>query len=679
MESGKLTKINVSGSVYPDNNGTYVAPHVHDFTYTANDGKLTATCNGNGDCDYKTSPLTLTLTAPTSLVYDGNAKAFTFADGEANAWEAAGLELPTITYAAKSGSSLTSDKAVNAGSYKASITVDTDKTASLDFEITKATPYIKTNPESNDIDYGQKLADSTLAGGYAQVSSTNTTQVGGLFEWTNPDTVPGLDDSEVTEYDVTFTPADTNNYNTVSCKVKIKVNHTHAPVLVNGQAPTESASGWKDYYKCNCNALFEDENGTTPIENLDAWKAQDGNGYIAPLVHSITPVNGQDATDTEAGYKPYYECKNCGKYYEDDTGLVEIPDINAWKAEGGNGYIPPLAPESYTVTFNMNGHGTQIDAQTVKKGNKVIKPGDPTATGYTFGGWYKEAACTTAWNFGNETVTGNTTLFAKWTAKTYDVTFVGNFDGSKYSEKITETYDSNYVLPQKNPVRPNHSFAGWFTKAEGGDQVTAESVVKVTKNTTLYAHWTAYNVAPVELLTAKTSGSKAIKLSWNSVPGATKYVVYGNKCGKSFKKLKTTTGKTYTVKKISGKKLKAHKTYKFYVVAYTANGTVKSKSVHFITQNRNGKYANVKSIKAKVNAVTLSSGATKKIGATYKMYYGKKHIKKSHGAALRYISNCPTVATVNSSGVVTAKAAGTATIYIQDIGGKYCKTTVTVK
>lgn len=181
------------------------------------------------------------------------------------------------------------------------------------------------------------------------------------------------------------------------------------------------------------------------------------------------------------------------------------------------------------------------------------------------------------------------------------------------------------------------------------------------------------------LLKGAASGSKAVKLSWNSVPGATKYVIYGQKCGKKYKKLKTITGKTYKVKKVSGKKLKAHKTYKFYVVAYTANGTVKSKEIHFVTAKTMGRYANVKSIKAKYSSLKLNAGATKTIGATYKMYKGKKHIKKSHGAALRYISDCPAVATVSSSGVVTAKSPGTATIYIQDIGGKYCVTTVNVK
>lgn len=332
-----------------------VAPaHTHAFTYTANNGKITATCVDGCDDGYDTDPLTLTLTAPESLVYDGNAKGFTFADGEADAWTGAGLELPTITYAAKSGSTLTSDKAVDAGSYTVSVTVDTDKTASLDFEITKATPYIKTPPAPNEIEYGQKLADSTLFGGYVQVSSTDSTQIAGLFEWTEPNTVPAIADSEATLFDVTFTPADEKNYNTVSCQVTIKVNHTHSPEMVAGQAPTKTEPGWKDYYECIC-----------------------------------------------------------GERYEDAAGSILIPDLAVWKAEGGNGYIPPLAPTKFTVTFDMNGHGAQVAPQTVGEGGTATRPADPQAEGWTFGGWYADAAFSGKFDFGT-VITADTIVYAKW-------------------------------------------------------------------------------------------------------------------------------------------------------------------------------------------------------------------------------------------------------------------------
>lgn|GEM_PF-2732553 len=69
---------------------------------------------------------------------------------------------------------------------------------------------------------------------------------------------------------------------------------------------------------------------------------------------------------------------------------------------------------SYTVTFNSNG-GTSVASQTVKDGRTVTKPADPTRTGYTFSGWYSDQKRTTAWDFDKDTVSGDMTLYAKWT------------------------------------------------------------------------------------------------------------------------------------------------------------------------------------------------------------------------------------------------------------------------
>lgn len=48
-------------------------------------------------------------------------------------------------------------------------------------------------------------------------------------------------------------------------------------------------------------------------------------------------------------------------------------------------------------------------------GSKVTEPTAPTAEGYTFGGWYKESACSDDWDFGTDTVQDSMTLYAKWT------------------------------------------------------------------------------------------------------------------------------------------------------------------------------------------------------------------------------------------------------------------------
>lgn len=71
--------------------------------------------------------------------------------------------------------------------------------------------------------------------------------------------------------------------------------------------------------------------------------------------------------------------------------------------------------ELFDVTFNMQDHGTAIPSQTIADGGLVTEPADPEADGYTFGGWFKEAGATNEWDFANDTVTEDTTLYAKWT------------------------------------------------------------------------------------------------------------------------------------------------------------------------------------------------------------------------------------------------------------------------
>lgn len=80
-------------------------------------------------------------------------------------------------------------------------------------------------------------------------------------------------------------------------------------------------------------------------------------------------------------------------------------------------------------------------------------------------------------------------LYAGWKAKTFTVSFdLNGGSGLQISGKQV-TYDSTYgTLP--TPSRTGYTFAGWFTAASGGTQVTASTVVKILANQTLYAHWT---------------------------------------------------------------------------------------------------------------------------------------------------------------------------------------------
>ena len=160
----------------------------------------------------------------------------------------------------------------------------------------------------------------------------------------------------------------------------------------------------------------------------------------------------------------------------------ELREIVTESAE----YAAQWTANDNAVTFVTNG-GTDVAGQTVKTDEKITKPSDPTRTGYTFGGWYTDQNCTKAWNF-DDTVSDAMTLYAKWTANTYEVTLNLNYDGAAEATKITVTYDGTYSA-LKTPERAGYDFLGWFTAKTDGEQVTADSKVSITAPQTLYAHW----------------------------------------------------------------------------------------------------------------------------------------------------------------------------------------------
>lgn len=67
----------------------------------------------------------------------------------------------------------------------------------------------------------------------------------------------------------------------------------------------------------------------------------------------------------------------------------------------------------YVVTFDSQS-GSSVSAIPVVPNTLITAPADPTRAGYTFAGWYREPSFTTPWDFGVDTVSSNTTLYARW-------------------------------------------------------------------------------------------------------------------------------------------------------------------------------------------------------------------------------------------------------------------------
>ncbi|TLG77228.1 InlB B-repeat-containing protein [Culicoidibacter larvae] len=73
------------------------------------------------------------------------------------------------------------------------------------------------------------------------------------------------------------------------------------------------------------------------------------------------------------------------------------------------------AAVTFTVDFESNGGTAVASLLDIADGATIIAPTAPTRDGFTFAGWYTDAALTTLWNFNSDIVTSDMTLYAKWT------------------------------------------------------------------------------------------------------------------------------------------------------------------------------------------------------------------------------------------------------------------------
>lgn len=142
----------------------------------------------------------------------------------------------------------------------------------------------------------------------------------------------------------------------------------------------------------------------------------------------------------------------------------------------------------YRIQFNANGHGSAPAAKTqLAKGDKISQP-IPTATGYTFDGWYRDAACSEEqkWDFDTDTVAKSQILYAKWTINSYTLSF--DSQGGSDIALQTVQYKEKAMAPA-NPTKEGYDFGGWYKEAECANAWDFETDT-VAADTTLYAKWT---------------------------------------------------------------------------------------------------------------------------------------------------------------------------------------------
>ncbi len=145
--------------------------------------------------------------------------------------------------------------------------------------------------------------------------------------------------------------------------------------------------------------------------------------------------------------------------------------INAYQA---------MLVDAVTVTFDTQ-DGTLIAPFQVPK-NEPFYVEPPEKEGYDFEGWYLDIERTLSFDMGLDTISVDTILYANFTPKIYQITFVT--EGSQV-EPIYVTFGNSFTLPDTQ--LNGYGFDGWYIDS-GYTTSYQESVV--SNSFTLYAKFT---------------------------------------------------------------------------------------------------------------------------------------------------------------------------------------------
>lgn len=194
------------------------------------------------------------------------------------------------------------------------------------------------------------------------------------------------------------------------------------------------------------------------------------------------------------------------------TCLAEDNGITAFKGKtviGGTSGVNPshvdwgLFYGGLYIYGNMTGvivtykdGDSEYAKQVLPSGTLATRPDAPAATpGYTFGGWNK--ADGTAWDYASDKVTDNITLYAKWAANTYTITF--DTAGGSEIAPITQDYGTQIAAPA-NPTRKGYTFKGWdkeIPETMPAENITVKAQWEINQYTIAFDTAGGNEIAPI--------------------------------------------------------------------------------------------------------------------------------------------------------------------------------------
>ena len=175
---------------------------------------------------------------------------------------------------------------------------------------------------------------------------------------------------------------------------------------------------------------------------------------------------------------------------------------------------PEWTANTYTITYKDQG-GTAFSGTHASGAPTSHTYGTATTLktaskdGYTFGGWYTTSACTgsAVTSLGATAYTANITLYAKWTIKTYTITYNKGANGTGTIASGTKTHGVDFTLSSSTFTRADYTQTGWSTTDGGAKAYELGGTYTANSNITLYPFWTlsaSPQLASISNVTGKT-------------------------------------------------------------------------------------------------------------------------------------------------------------------------------
>jgi uncharacterized repeat protein (TIGR02543 family) len=424
--------------------------------------------------------------------------------------------------------------------------------------------------------------------------------------------------------------------------------------------------------------LVLDGNGSTSGSYSDEYWGITGGNY--PLPANVYKRTGYTFTGWNT------KKNGSGESFSDGETITVTPSYNyatitlyaQWKKDTSG------EETSYSISYVLNGGTNNSANPSSYTGSSAVRLKDPTRTGYTFDGWYKDSAFKTQISTIAKGSTGNLTLYAKWTKDTsgensssnqesdsskkqtvYTIVFDGNGSSSGSMADMEKcSYGSEYSLTANKFKKTGYTFAGWNTKADGSgtsykNKASVKNLTSKSNGTvTLYAQWTLNKYTITFDGNGSTSGSMS---DLTDCKYTASYKLTANKFKKTgctfagWNTKKDGSGTSYknkaSVKKLTSKNkgtvtLYAQWTPNQYTITFDGNGST-SGSMSDLTDCKYTASYKLTANKFKKTGYTFAGWNTKKDGSG-KTYKNKASVKK-----------------------LTSKNGGTVTLYAQWTAAAY--------